>query len=188
MNRKDKDGFPIPCSSFRIHHLIASRLEYFRGGRSRLELRLDSGAYGLASARATDGLKNPYNIAMPLQPLDYEQAPAETAAARHNRIYMSLLLAAAFLCLAETLFLIRFSRRPSISPEAAGIFKAETWLFGAYAVAIVLTFIIRLTAPRAARVTTMALNIVLLILVPFGTAIGIYGLMKVDKHRPSGGA
>jgi hypothetical protein len=125
---------------------------------------------------------------MPLEPLENAQAPVETAAARHNRIYASLLIAVAFLCVAETLFLIRFSRRPSVSPDAAGIFQADAWLFGAYAAAIVLNLIIRLAAPRAGRVTTKALNFALLLLVPFGTALGIYGLMKVDKHRASAGA
>ena len=39
-------------------------------------------------------------------------------------------------------------------------------------------------APRGGRVATMALNIVLLLVFPLGTALGIYGLLKVDKGGP----
>ena len=38
------------------------------------------------------------------------------------------------------------------------------------------------------RIATKALNIVLLIAIPFGTALGIYGLLKVDKEAAPSGA
>lgn len=54
--------------------------------------------------------------------------------------------------------------------------------------AMVVTLIRRGVAPRAGRVATMALNIILLIVFPFGTALGIHGLLKVDRGGPPAGA
>jgi len=57
----------------------------------------------------------------------------------------------------------------------------------AYLAAIVITLILRGKSPAAGRIATTALNIVLLVLFPLGTALGIYGLMKVDKQSPTAG-
>ncbi len=60
-------------------------------------------------------------------------------------------------------------------------------IIGIYALlvaAMVVTLILRGVAPRVAPAATMAMNIVLLIVFPFGTALGIYGLLRVDKGGP----
>jgi hypothetical protein len=46
--------------------------------------------------------------------------------------------------------------------------------------------VIRLAFPAHRKWPTVALNIVMLMLVPLGTALGIYGLWKVDR-TPSAG-
>jgi hypothetical protein len=47
---------------------------------------------------------------------------------------------------------------------------------------IVVTLILRATTQDFGRLWTKAVNIFLLICFPFGTAVGIYGLWKVDKQ------
>jgi hypothetical protein len=45
----------------------------------------------------------------------------------------------------------------------------------------VLIVLIRIFAPQKRKWPTLALNIILLVMFPFGTILGIYGLRKVDK-------
>jgi hypothetical protein len=54
-----------------------------------------------------------------------------------------------------------------------------------YLVLMVLTAWLRRTEPAAGRRVTRVLNFLLLPAIPFGTALGIYGLMKVDKDVAS---
>jgi hypothetical protein len=61
------------------------------------------------------------------------------------------------------------------------------WIEGVYLAAMVVTLVLRGTAPGAGRVATKALNIVMLVAFPFGTAVGIYGLWKVDKEGGAAG-
>jgi hypothetical protein len=42
----------------------------------------------------------------------------------------------------------------------------------------------RLAFPAQRRWPTLGLNIVLLLFIPFGTALAVYGLWKVDKNLP----
>jgi hypothetical protein len=60
-------------------------------------------------------------------------------------------------------------------------------IYAALVAGMVVILILRGTAPGAGRIATKALNIVLLVVFPLGTALGIYGLMKVDKDGPRAG-
>lgn len=51
-----------------------------------------------------------------------------------------------------------------------------------YFVASVTVLVVRIWFPAKRRWVTLALNIALLLYAPFGTAIGAYGLFRVDKR------
>jgi hypothetical protein len=104
---------------------------------------------------------------------------------RHNRTYTVLLIALAFFYGLGIISLAFMSRMPTLPPESRFVFQMTAWINAALVAAMVLTLILRGAAPDAGRIATKALNIVLLIAIPFGTAVAIYGLMKVDKdgHR-----
>lgn len=125
---------------------------------------------------------------MALEPLDYAPRPVESATARHNRIYAALLVALALFFVLGMVSLLGMSRRPAMPPESRWAFEMIVGVYAVLIAAMVATLVLRGVAPRAGRVATMALNVVLLLLFPFGTALGIYGLWKVDKGGPPGGA
>jgi cell division protein FtsW (lipid II flippase) len=125
---------------------------------------------------------------MPLEPLNYARPPVESATARHNRIYTALLIALALLCALGMISMFFMSRSPTIPPESRWTFQMIVWIYGVLIAAIVVILVLRGVAPRAGRIATMALNIVLLIVFPIGTALGIYGLLRVDKGDPPAGA
>ncbi len=81
------------------------------------------------------------------------------------------------------IFMGRNARTP---PETRWVFQMVAWIYAALLAATVVTLLVRATSPGAGRVATMALNIVLLFFFPFGTALGVYGLMKVDKGGSPG--
>ena len=124
---------------------------------------------------------------MPLEPLHYAP-PAEPPSARHNRIYTALLIALALFCGLGMISLFAMSRSPTMAPESRWMFQMLVGIYALLIAAMVATLILRGVAPRAGRVATMALNILLLIVFPFGTALGIYGLWKVDRGVPPAGA
>ena len=104
---------------------------------------------------------------------------------RHDRLYCTLLAVLAVYCLCGMGLLIAFTALPA---EARPATRWPEWLFpvvafinGAYFCATVLTLILRRTDPASGRRLTRALNIALLFGPPFGTALGLYGLAKVDR-------
>ena len=125
---------------------------------------------------------------MPLEPLNYAPPPVESATARHNRTYTALLIALALFCALGMISIFSISRSSTIPPESRWTFEMIIRIYAALIAAMVATLILRGVAPRAGRVATTALNIILLIVFPFGTALGIYGLLKVDKGDPPAGA
>jgi hypothetical protein len=127
-------------------------------------------------------------LLMPPEPLNYAPPPAESRTARHNRIYTVLLIALAFFYVLGMISILSISRSPAMRPESRWTLQMVVWIYTALIAAMVATLILRGVAPRAGRIATMSLNIILLILFPFGTALGIYGLWKVDKGGQAGGA
>jgi hypothetical protein len=125
---------------------------------------------------------------MPLESLSYAPPPVESTTARHNRIYTALLIALAVFCALGMVSIFSLSRSPTMPPESRSTFQMIIWIYAVLIAAMVATLILRGVAPPAGRIATMALNVILLIVFPFGTALGIYGLLKVDKVSPPGGA
>jgi hypothetical protein len=106
---------------------------------------------------------------------------------RHNRIYTTLLIVLAFLYVMSLITMISMTGSPTVKPESRWVFVMTAWIEGVFVAAIVVTLVLRGTAPGAGRIATKALNIVMLLLIPFGTALGIYGLWKVDKEGEAAG-
>lgn len=103
---------------------------------------------------------------------------------KHDTIYNSLLGALAFLFLLGCMSMFAFSQNPILPPETRWVFRLSMAIAAAYVLAAVVTLVVRFKVPAARRPVTLAMNVVLLIHFPMGTALGIYGLWKVDRHRP----
>src|SRR4051812_1507770 len=116
---------------------------------------------------------------MPLEPLNY--ATPAPAVSRHNLIYTNILIVLAFFCILAMISMTFMTRNPAIKPESRWVFQMTAAIYAMFAAAMITTLILRGVAPHAGRIATKALNIILLILFPFGTVIGISGLLKVDK-------
>src|SRR5207253_7113836 len=115
---------------------------------------------------------------MPPEPLNY--ATPAPAVSRHNLIYTIVLIVFAFFCAVGMIGMTFMSRNPRIAPESRWVFQMTVAVYALLLAAMVTTLILRGVAPRAGRIATKSLNIILLIVIPFGTVIGIYGLIKVD--------
>ena len=72
--------------------------------------------------------------------------------------------------------------RPDSTAESTWAIEWIGVIASLYVVAIVATIVLRFAKPRAGRIASRALNIILLFTAfPVGTAIGVYGLWKVDR-------
>ena len=118
------------------------------------------------------------------QPLEYAAPPDEAARIQHNRTYTALLIALTLFCMLGMISIAGVSRGPTMQPESRWAFQMIVQLYRVLVGAMVVTLILRWVSPRAGRIATLALNVILLLLFPFGTALGIYGLLKVDKNIP----
>jgi voltage-gated potassium channel Kch len=95
---------------------------------------------------------------------------------KHNTIYSVLFIVAAFF------WLVGASATWTVLDDA----PIRTFILTIYATLIFLaglTLVMRLTRSPHAKLITMATNIIYLLFFPVGTAIGIYGLWKVDKQH-----
>jgi hypothetical protein len=106
---------------------------------------------------------------------------------RHDRTYTVLLIVLAFFDVTSLVTMTSMIQSPAVKPESRWVFVMTAWIEGVYLAAMVVTLVLRGTAPGAGRIATKALNVVMLALIPFGTALGIYGLLKVDKEVDAAG-
>ena len=104
---------------------------------------------------------------------------------KHERLYSILLTALALngLCgvvlLAALMAIPVADRPPTQLPDWS--FPILAFLNGVYFCAAALALILRWAAPAVGRRVTRELNIALLFGPPLGTALGLYGLWKVDR-------
>jgi hypothetical protein len=104
---------------------------------------------------------------------------------KHERLYTALVVvfAVGILCsmglLAAFIALPPGARPPTRWPDWVMVLSA--FLNGAYFCAMVLALIFRRVHPVTGRQLTRVLNIALLFAPPFLTALGVYGLWKVDR-------
>ena len=110
------------------------------------------------------------------------QQVSETRA-NHDTIYSVLLAVVTFFQLMSTTMMGFMTMRPGLPAESAWVLRLVfvVELFPLLLEVVVL--IIRIAFPAYRKWPTVVLNIVLLPWLPFGTALGIYGLWKVDKLR-----
>ena len=87
-----------------------------------------------------------------------------------------------------TIYMINILRgelhEAAVTPERAARNRAVIPLWYCYVVLILGVFAIRIFRWRIRRRPTLFLNVVLLLFFPFGTALGVYGLLRVDKIPP----
>jgi hypothetical protein len=99
----------------------------------------------------------------------------------HNRIYTILLIVAAVLYGGVVTLALVLSYTPEFATPSRPIFVAVALAEGLYVAAMAVALFLRASAPAAGRVATLILNVIMLPLFPLGTALAIYGLLKVDK-------
>jgi hypothetical protein len=109
------------------------------------------------------------------------QTPPDPTPKNHNAVYTSLLGVLAFFLLLGIGSSVMQMHLPKIPPVVRTVFEFTIFVEASYIAAIVVVLLIRIFSPAHARWPTFALNIILLIGFPFGTALAIYGLLKVDK-------
>jgi len=121
-----------------------------------------------------------------------QERPSEaflTSRVNHARLYSALLLIIGIsTTLTIPLGLAAWAQRQyGLAPSSPG--HVPTWLLpwaaalsAVYIALILVTLTARRLNPDAGRWLTRILNYALLPAAPFGTLLGIYGLLKVDKH------
>lgn len=98
---------------------------------------------------------------------------------RHDTVYTALLGAMAFFILIATGEMFFLRRR--INPDAAWVFSLVGFIYASLLLFMIAVLAIRIAWPAQRKWVTVTLNVILLVLIPFGTVLGIYGLWKVDK-------
>lgn len=114
--------------------------------------------------------------------LPYSPAPES----RRDRVYAIMLVLLAFQCCGSALTCFFASRMPSPPAPAQSkwVFEMAAGQSGFAAAIIVATLVFRARSrSNACLIWTKAFNIFLLLVFPFGTAVGVYGLWKIDKAR-----
>ena len=99
----------------------------------------------------------------------------------HDTIYSILLAAFAFLTVIAIVSIWWISRLPKLDPKSVWSLRLVVLVevcLGLFEIAVL---IVRLRFPAQRRAPTMVLNIIMLFWFPLGTALGIYGLWKVDR-------
>ena len=103
---------------------------------------------------------------------------------RPNRAYTIALLVLGFILLGGVADMIFLRALPSTQPSSKALYLFIASLEALITLAIAATLALRAWAPAAGQVATVALNIVLLFMFPFGTVVGVFGLWKVDRRTP----
>jgi hypothetical protein len=98
---------------------------------------------------------------------------------RADTIYTALLGVLAFFQLVGVLTYWWVAHLPNMQRTAVLIMYLSATINAAYLAFELLVLIIRLRAPARRKWPTFALNIAILLVFPFGTALGIWGLLKI---------
>jgi cytochrome bd-type quinol oxidase subunit 2 len=106
---------------------------------------------------------------------------ASRAPIDHDYLYSTLLSVYAFIMVAGVGSMFWLASLPATTDGAKRALRILEWGYSGFFVFIVAVLWIRIYHPARRRWPTVALNIILLVFVPVGTALGIYGLRKADK-------
>jgi hypothetical protein len=111
---------------------------------------------------------------------------------KHERLYTVLLAVFAFGILCSTAVLVAFLALPAqarpVSRWPDWVHVVSAFVGGVYYCAVAGTLLLRRAQPATGRRVTKFLNIALLLAPPFGTALGVYGLWKVNGTAAEGAA
>jgi hypothetical protein len=112
------------------------------------------------------------------QPLPY--ATPAPPRSKHDTVYTVLLGVTTFFSLVLALVAWFLVYRAPISADSRWLML---WVCMMLLLAVVQgsVLLVRIFMPARRKWVTVTLNIILLLVVPWGTALGIYGLWKVDK-------
>jgi hypothetical protein len=116
--------------------------------------------------------------------LDHDQPYPKPHPANHNLIYTALLGAIGFFLTISCVEILWIGYRTNQPPQSQNTLELVALINGIYALLCISTMFIRLLFPRGRKFITLMTNIVSLVYFPFGTALAIYGFMKVDKPDP----
>jgi hypothetical protein len=122
---------------------------------------------------------------MPLETLPYAPPPER----QPDRTYLIMLVVLAVLYGMSTVTVAFVGQMPAMDAAGRWAMRFSAIVCGFVVALIVATLIVRAkTRSNGCLIWTKAFNIFLLLLFPFGTVVGIYGLWKVDKPERSTGA
>jgi hypothetical protein len=122
---------------------------------------------------------------MPLDTLPYAPPPERQS----DRTYAILLVVLAVLYGVSTLTVAMAGQIPGMDSTGRWAMRFSAAVCGFLVVLILATLAVRSkTRSNACLIWTKAFNILLLLAFPLGTAVGVYGLWKVDKAPGSAGA
>jgi hypothetical protein len=113
--------------------------------------------------------------------LDYH-TPSPPPKPRHDQIYTTLLGVVCVLVLLGIVSVHFISKLSTMTPDVRAILMMEAGIEAIYLLFLLAVLLVRLIYPSYRRWPTLGVNILLLLFFPFGTALGIYGLWKVDKN------
>jgi hypothetical protein len=113
-------------------------------------------------------------------PLDYD-TPTPSTVSTHDQIYTTLLGVLGFFLLVGMVGLGFIAFFPTTTNDGRVGIMMVLATEGLFFVAILIVFLIRIIYPAHRRWPTVGMNIILLPIIPFGTALGVYGFWKVDK-------
>jgi hypothetical protein len=113
------------------------------------------------------------------QPLPY--ATPASPRSKHDTIYTALLGVTSFFSLIGAIEMWFLAYRTPLAPESRWAIQFVFCLMLLLTTIQAAVLLIRIFLPARRKWVTVTLNIILLAAVPWGTALGIYGLWKVDK-------
>jgi hypothetical protein len=114
---------------------------------------------------------------MTIDPAD--ATATNSSLSRTDTLYTVFLGVLAFFQLIAVLTYFGMAHLPEMQKTAAMIMYMSATINLAYIAFELVVLIIRIRAPAKRKWPTFALNMAILIVFPFGTALGIWGLMKV---------
>jgi hypothetical protein len=112
------------------------------------------------------------------------KSPATSTVSRHDNIYTVLL---GVIALKTVFSIIQLGSLRSRSPFVANERVKLLWaivVVGVWLLVVLAVLLIRIIFPAYRRWPTLGLNLIFLLLAPWGTALAIYGFWKVDKKTP----
>jgi hypothetical protein len=113
--------------------------------------------------------------------LDYK-SPGPRSTRNHDHVYTTLLAVLGFFLIIGMITLYSIRQRPGATAELKAALGNVLLIDGCFLAAIALVLLIRIVFPAHRRWPTLGLNIILVLFVPIGTALAIYGFWKADKN------